>query len=188
MSQSFCNQFAQLRVAQREPPALCNAIGDVGKTLRIDAVPIAEQTVFEDSRVYLCYTICSVRCIDGQIGHINPLVFDQRKIWSFELMQQHLIDAPDDGEDLRNRLFEKPCFPLFQSLGHDGVVGIREGISSDLKSGIKIHAIVFKQPNQFRYGHRRVRIVELYGSKTRQAGIIIAMYCPKAAQNILHRG
>ena len=74
-----------------------------------------------------------------------------------------LVNAADDVHDLGNHAAHQIQRPLFQCLAHDGVVGVGEGLLSDIEGVVKAHALQHQQADQLGDGHGGMGVVELDG-------------------------
>ena len=75
------------------------------------------------------------------------------------IMAQLVVDQADDVLDLRHNRLQQFLGPLFQSLTHNGVVGVGEGLPCNLKAVVEVHTLLHQQADQLRNGHCRVGIV-----------------------------
>ena len=103
-----------------------------------------------------------------------------------ELAAEPCIDLIDDVEDLRQHAAEQIDVPLFERLGHNGMVRIIEGALRDLKRLLKAQPFLHQQPDQFRNADCGMRIVQLNGDRIRKAlDRAVLPFIPE--QNILQR-
>ena len=65
------------------------------------------------------------------------------------------------------------------------MVCIAEGLAGNVKGGVKVHALIHKQPDKLGYGYRRVGIVELYGAVGGKVGKVVAAHSLIPANYIL---
>ena len=103
------------------------------------------------------------------------------------LLLELCVDALNDLADLRHDGAQQLQVPLFERLGHDGVVRIGEHAAGQLKRGVKIQSLGHQQTDQLRNGHSGMRIVQLDSNKLRQAVIVRAVLLAVVAQDILQR-
>ena len=95
------------------------------------------------------------------------------------------VDAADDGDQIGTDGGEERKVPFLQRLLHDGVVGIGEDALRDAESLLEADAVRFQQADELRDGHDGMRVVQLHGMLRRKEGIIAAMPCPVAAEQVL---
>ena len=106
--------------------------------------------------------------------HFDPVLFDQRADAflgavagpsEFAGLHQPDIDLVDDLEVAREHALEQRHTPLLERLGHQRVVGIREGAGHDRPGLVPRQALFVQQDaQQLRDRHRRVRVVEMEGN------------------------
>ena len=58
------------------------------------------------------------------------------------------VNAADDVHDLGDNGAQQIQGPLFQSLGHDGVVGVGEGALGDGEALVEVHALIHQQTDE----------------------------------------
>ena len=104
-----------------------------------------------------------------------------------EVVPLAVVDTLDDSIYLGNDHLHQTGIPLLESLSHNGVVGVVEGLLSDIESLIKVNALVTQQTDQLGDGYDRMGIVELDGghlSKMREVGAVLHLI---SADDILQR-
>ena len=97
----------------------------------------------------------------------------------------HLVYARYYIHQLRRHAPEQVIVPLLQRLAHYGMVCIAEGLAGNVKGGVKVQALIHKQPDKLGYGYRRVGIVELYGAVGGKVGKVVAAHSLIPANYIL---
>ena len=113
----------------------------------------------------------TVRGDDGQIGHAHLIIVNDAHTVNIVLvvmirfaqqLAEAAVDLLHDHIDTRKQVAEDVLVPLFERLGHDGMVGIGEGIRHDPPCLIPPVAAVVKQhAHQFGDGERGMRVVDL---------------------------
>ena len=101
------------------------------------------------------------------------------------LLLELCVDALDNFADLRHDGAQKLQIPLFQRLGHDGVVRVGEDAAGQFERSVEVQTLVNQQTDKLRDRHGRVRVVELDGDELRQAVIIRAVLLTVIAEDIL---
>ena len=135
----------------------------------------------------LCNAVDGGGHIDGQICHVRLPILDDKELRMRMLLLELCVDALNDLADLRHDGAQQLQIPLFECLGHDGVVRIGEHAAGQLKRGVKIQSLGHQQTDQLRNGHSGMRIVQLDSNKLRQAVIVRAVLLAVVAQDILQR-
>ena len=117
------------------------------------------------------YTVDGVGSFYAQVRHVDLTVVDdghllsQSRFIGIGLHQVDVLTSVDfcyDGVDSGQSFFEHTFRPLFQSFRHDGVVGVRNGLSYDIPSLIPIVIInVDQDSHQFRNRHGGMGIVDV---------------------------
>ena len=92
---------------------------------------------------------------DGVAGAVDSL--------AHELAAEFGVDPIDDVEDLRQQLLEQVRVPLLQRFLHDRVVGVAEGLLSDVETLLEGEALRHQKPDQLRDADGGMSVVELDG-------------------------
>ena len=79
-------------------------------------------------------------------------------------VEEAAVDLEDDLEMPREQRAEEIDGPLLERLGQERVIRVGERRARDCPRFIPVERVlIHEEAHQFRYGHRRVRVVELYG-------------------------
>ena len=178
-------ELGQLGVAQAHPAAGGNAVGLVLEPFGEHLIPVVEQIVLQNLAVDLGNAIDVAAHINGQVRHMGGVVLDDKEAGMLPL--QLVVNAADDVHNLGNHGAQQVQGPLFQSLGHDGVVGVGEGALGDGEALLEIHALVHQQTDELGDGHGRMGIVQLNGIVVGKPAQVVAVGVLEGPQHILQR-
>ena len=179
----FPQHGGQFGVAQTQPAAGGDAVGLILEPLGEGVVPVLEAVVLQNLGVDLRHAVDIGADVNGQVRHVGGVVFHDEQIRMLPL--ELLVNAADDVHDLGNHAAHQIQRPLFQCLAHDGVVGVGEGLLSDIEGVVKAHALQHQQADQLGDGHGGMGVVELHRVELGKAAQIIAMGNFEGAQHIL---
>ena len=165
-------------VAGQQPSAEGDTIGLVVEFLRVNLVKMIQLALFQDLRMNCCHTVDAVTVMDVDVCHVHSLILiDDLNFFVLIFLCHTVTQLLDDGNQLRNYLFNISQRPLFQSFCQDGVVGIRAGATYDVNGFI--HGETFlsgEDTDQLRDNHSRMGIVDLDCHMFRQSMQIIAFF------------
>ncbi len=121
-------------------------------------------TVFQDFRVQRGHAVGAVGKVDIHMGHVDYIV----RVYDggggvAALTARQRIQLFDDGYQLRNYLLQIVFRPFFQSFRQNGVICISAGFGDDFNGFLEGNVFFAQQPDEFRYDHGRVRVVNLDG-------------------------
>ena len=170
------NESGELGVAQTQPAAGGDAVGLILEPLREHLIPAPEHIVLQDLAVDLGHAVDIAAHIDGQVRHVRHIVLNDIKTGM--LGAELAVDAADDVCDLRYHAAQQIQRPLLQCLAHDGVVGVGEGLLSDGKGLLEVHALAHEQTDQLGDGHGGMGVIELDGvevSKAAQVAVVVQL-------------
>ena len=124
--------------------------------------------------------------IHAEVCHMGGVVLDDEQVGmlAFEL----LVDSQNDIHDLRHHRAHQLQIPLFQSLAHNRMIGVGEGLLGNLEALLKIHTLRHQQADQFGNGHCRVGIVQLDTVEVSKMAHICAVGGFIHPEHILQRG
>jgi len=173
VADGLIQQLAQLRVGGQQPAAVSDAVGHVLERLRLEQVVIVEDAVLDDLAVQLGHAVDAVRGISADVGHADLVVADQGHVVDLALVAGECllqlfagaaVHLDHDLVDAGQGHLEDVHVPLFQSLGHDGVVGVGEDLLADVEALVPAKAALVQQDaHHFGDGQGRVGIVQLDG-------------------------
>ena len=129
-----------------------------------------------------------VRLIVGQDGHVADAVPLAREAVK-QLLAQAAVELLHDRVDARQGLTHHALRPLLQRLGHDGVVGVGDGIDGDALGNLPGQVLLVHQDaHQLRNDHGRVRIVDVEGDFLGQLIHVGAVHALEVLDGVLQRG
>ena len=181
-AQCVAQQRGQLGIAHPQPAPGRDAVGHVLQSIGIGAVPVGKHALLENMGVQLSHAVGAVRAGDGQVGHVDAVVFNNAEAL-VPLRAQALVQAADDGNQFGRDGAHQAFAPAFQGLGHHGMVGKGEGAEGDLRRLLKVHALAGQDANELRHGHGGMGVVELHSKLLGKALALGTL-----TQQILHRG
>ena len=140
-------QLSQTRIGLIQPSPVCDTVGDILELVRRIQIFFVEYAVLDDLRVQLGNAVDTVRSHDAQGSHVDLVVLDNRHaggLCTVAAVAFHqtgtvaVVDLHDDLEDTRHDLLDQIHVPLFQSLCHNGVVGVGKGVGDDVPCTIHV--------------------------------------------------
>ena len=100
-----------------------------------------------------------------------------------------LVDALDDLDVAGEELLHELEGPLLESLGHDGVVGVRHSLGGERPRLVPVHALdVDEDAHELGGGEGRVGVVHLDGDLFGEGGPVGVAALLEAGDDILHGG
>ena len=189
------DEGGELGVAQTQPAALSDTVGLVLEALGIYPVPFLENVVLEDLGVdprnavdiggYIHRESCHMDFAVTDDAHRVDVVLFYALI--LKVVPLTLVDALDDSVDLGDDHLHQTGIPLLQCLSHNGVVGVIEGLLSDIEGIVKVNALILEQTDQLGDGYDRMGIVELDGGHLREVREVVIVFLLISADDILQR-
>ena len=153
-----------------KPPAVVDAVGDVGKALGPDGVHVPEQIVLQNLAVEAGHAVDHVAGGETEICHVDlPVADDEvaaQLVAGAELDGQIIapaaVDLTHDLPQAGEQLLDQILGPLLQRLAHDGVVGVGHAVFDDVPGLIPAQAVlVHEDAHQLGDDHGRVGVVDL---------------------------
>ena len=181
------DELGELRVAEPEPAARCDAVRNVHDAAGVFLVPRAEEIVPEDLAVDLRTAVHLAGHIHRKIGHARLIIADDVEIRAGELLLQALFDLQENVADLRHNTAQKIHIPALERFAHDGVVRVGENAAGDSKGAVKVDALGHEQTDELGDGHGGMGIVELHGDELAEALKIAVAGGFVGAQDVLQR-
>ena len=173
----------ELGVGEPQPPPGRDAVGLVLELLGEDRVPVPEDVVLENLGVDLGHAVDRRGEVDGEVGHVNAVIPDQGE--AGVLLPAAVVQPPEDFHDLREDLPHEVEIPRLQRLGHDGVVGVGEGLPGHGHGGIKVQSFGHQKADELGNGEGGVGVVELDGGGLVEVHQILAVSGAVDPQNVL---
>ena len=111
-----------------------------------------------------------VRSVNAEGSHLDHILLDYGHMSYLSLIVIHLPEAAAvslvylnyDRVDSRNNALQEVAFPLFKSLGHNGVVGVSKGMCNNIPCALPvIAALVEKYSHKFGNSESRVSVVDV---------------------------
>ena len=99
-------------------------------------------------------TVYDLHILDISLGNLLFL----------KLSHKLVVDLYDDLINIRNYALHKLDIPLLKSLLHYCVVGVGEGLASNIKSPVKVTAVICKESYKLRDRNCGMCIIKLYSS------------------------
>ena len=121
--------------------------------MRSVAVLVLEYIFLDDLGVKLGNAVYAVRSAYAQECHVDLVVLDNGHSGNLVSVAKTLhklfavtaVDLADNVEDTGSDLADKINVPLFQSLSHNGVVGVSEGVGNDVPALVPAVAAVIEE-------------------------------------------
>ena len=154
VADGLIQQLAQAGIGSQQPAAVCDAIGHILEGLRLVQVVIVEDAVLDDLAVQLGHAIDAVGGVGADVGHAHLIVADQCHVVDlaliageslFQLSTGAAIHLHHDLVDAGQGHLEDVHVPLFQSFGHDSVVGVGEDLLADAECLVPAKAALIQQ-------------------------------------------
>ncbi len=164
------NQAVQTGVDFAEPAPVVDAVGNVLEFPGFHIAGVPEHVVAQDVGVQRADAVDRHTARDAEIGHPDFAVPDNGHILGLIGIMIKCLDflLPAAGNLLNNLVnpgqaaFHQGLGPAFQSLGENGMVGVRHGLGGNAPRFVPIHAgIIDKNPHQLGNDQRRMGIVDL---------------------------
>ena len=192
------DQLGQLGVAAHQPAAVGNAVGDGGELLGHDQVEVMEGFLLEDVAVELADAVGGEGHGHAQVGHVDLAVGDdghlahalglvgeevpQPGAQAAVHFHQDLIDPGQQGLDHFLR-------PLLEGLGHDGVVGVGDGLAHDGGGLVPAQTLlIHQQAHQLGDGQAGMGVVDMDDHLLRQLLPVGAVLLLEVPQDVLQGG
>ncbi len=167
----------KLRVAERQPTARRYAVRLVLETLREKLVPIVQSGVFQYLGVNLRNAVDILRAVYGKLRHVHlsagnglhTLYAVAGNTAAVQIRNELLVYLKNYRVYVGQKLLNDLSVPLFESLRHNGVVGVVECLLRDRERLLERHSVLLdKDTNKLWYGDNGVRIVKLNGVVLRE--------------------
>ena len=121
--------------------------------MRSVAVLVLEYIFLDDLGVKLGNAVYAVRSAYAQECHVDLVVLDNGHSGNLvsvakalhKLLAVTAVDLADNVEDTGSDLADKVNVPLLQSLSHNGVVGVSEGVGNDVPALVPAVAAVIEE-------------------------------------------
>ena len=163
----------QKRISVQQESSLGDAIGLIVELFRHHLIEILQLLMLQNLRMQSCHTVYRITGDDGEMCHFHLAVINDGHfrdlllvagILSRHLFQESPVDLFHDLVNSGKKTGEQLDGPLFQSLCHNGMVGISAGLGGYLPGLLPGQIIIIHQnAHQFRNRYRRMGIVELEG-------------------------
>ena len=171
VADEFGDERGEFGVRLREPPAVGDAVGDVGEHAGVHLVVVVEHVVFEDLGVELGDAVDGVRRGEAHVRHLDLIVRKHCVVGDLvpivgierpKLVAEALVDLADDLIDARQKLLEDALGPLLERLRHDRMVGVGDRAPDDAPRVVPaVTVLVEQQPHQFGDAQRGVCVVDV---------------------------
>ena len=178
VADGLVQQLAQAGVRGQQPAAVSDAVGHVLEGLRLEQVVIVEDAVLDDLAVQLGHAVDAVGGVGADVCHAHLIVADQCHIVDLALVTGEdllqlcagaAVHFHHDLVDAGQGHLEDVHVPLFQSLSHDGVVGVGEDLLADVECLVPAKAALIQQnAHHLGDGEGGVGVVQLDGDLVRQ--------------------
>ena len=168
------DEFAETGVCLAEPAAGGDAVGHIDKLAGIEVRKVFEEPVLEQFGVERCHAVDMPAGNDAHVRHPHHFFvsfLNERHsgeavvvadVACCHIAEEAEVDLVDDLQMPGQEFFHESDGPLFQRLGHEGVVGVVEGLADDVPGFIP-REVFFVDEEAHEFGDRqsRVCIVEL---------------------------
>ena len=144
------------------------------------------------------HAVDAVGADDGQVGHVDLAVPEDGGVPELFLpvgqgavKGGHIppVDLLDDLIDPGQQHPHQVDGPLLQRLGHDGVVGVGDGLPGDLPGLVPAHALLVHQhPHQLRHAQGRVGVVGVDADLVGEDGPVVAVGPLESLDDVRHAG
>ena len=192
------NQLGQAGIAAHEPPAMGNAVGNGAELLRHYQVVVVEGFLLQDLAVKGADPVDGVAHGYAQVGHVHHAVGDDCHVADPIPLAGEVVPQPgaqptvDLLQDLIHpgqQLLHHVLRPLFQCLGHDGVVGVGHGLLHNGGSLVPAQAfLVHEQAHHFGDGEAGMGVVDVDAHLLRQQAEVVAVELLKVTDDVLQGG
>ena len=197
LADGLVQQVGEGRVGQHQPAARGDAVGDGHELLRHDLIVVREGGALEDVAVELGDAVDRVGIRDAHVGHVRLIVGEHGHVADAvplageavkQLLAQAAVELLHDGVDARQRLTHHVLRPLLQRLGHDGVVGVGDGVPGQALGDLPGQVLlVHEDAHQLGDDQRRVRVVDVEGHLLRQQLHVRAVDALEVLHGVLQR-
>ena len=168
---AFIQQTCQTGVGIAQPAAMCNTVGDVEELLGIHLIEVLEYRFGQNTGVQLGNAVDAMAADDAKICHSDLTVADNAHIGNAlpvageyfpSLFAEAFADLLDNGVDSGQLQTEQILVPGLQSLGHNGMVGVRTDLLDHIPSHIpRIEILIHQNSHQLGNAECGVRIVDM---------------------------
>lgn len=172
-AQSVGDQLSEAGVTLQEPAARGNAVGHIReKVAALVLDKVAEDGSLKKLAVQLGDTVDFERANNGEVGHADKLAVallddghapdtvNVAREALGDVVEEVQVDHVDDLQVAGQEVLEERNRPLFEGLGKNGVVGVRENLGGDLPGDIVGDLLlVDKDAHELHNSDRRVGVV-----------------------------
>ena len=170
-----------------------DAVGLVVELLRRKLVEVRQDGVLDDLRVQGGHAVDGVREDDGEVGHANLAVPQDGGVTQHvgpvgghagEVLAVAAVNLLHEHVQARQQGTEGVDGPLLQCLGHDRVVGVRDGLLRDLEGKVEVNALlVNQQAHELRAAHGGVGVVGVHAHVVAQVLPVVTKLALVGAQD-----
>ena len=169
-AEHVAHERVQAGVALGKPPAVVDAVGDIGKAARIERADIAEEVAAQDLTVQGGDAVDGLAGGKAEVCHVHAAVGDDEAApharivaeAGAQIVAPAAVDLADDLPHARQLALNEPLRPRLERLGHDGVVGIIDAGGDDRPRLVPAETVLIEQQaHELGNDERRVRVVDL---------------------------
>ena len=173
LAQHVADELRVLGVRVAEEAAVRDAVRLVVELLGRQLVEVVQRRRLEDAGVQCGDAVDGVREDDGEVRHANLAVPQDGGVPELllpvgvrvgEALAIAAVDLLDEHVGAGQQVAERADGPLLQRLGHDRVVGVRDGLLRDLEREVEVDAVlVHQKPHELGAAHGGVGVVRVDG-------------------------
>ena len=181
-----------------EEPTMRDAVGLVVEHLGIELVELVEHGLLENRGVQRGDAVHGVAEDDGEVRHADLAVPEDRGLGEHllpvveglrELLAEAAVDFLYEHVESRHEGAEGVDGPLLERLGHDRVVGVRDGLLADLEREVEVDVLlVNEKTHELGTAHGGVGVVGVDAHVVAQVLPVLAVLALVVAQNRLKAG